>query len=237
MRPFLSRLLARSAALLSAAVLLSAACGRSAEPAAKYAELSPGVAYRPQSDWPIPAGWRSETIPFPLEFAPALAHRGVEELRFAPGMFDPAAPGYWSYAFVWWLEDQAPQDAASLAAELTDYFRGLLTSVAADRAEAAAKEGQPAPAALDASALSSTVGATVSAEPDAAGWQRFSGAATVLDAFGDGRRVVLRLVLAQRNFSALGRRAVLVLASPAAADQPIWRQLEEVAVSFAPPDP
>jgi hypothetical protein len=233
-----------AAALLAASLVAVTACGRSAEPSARYAELSPGVSFEPRSDWPVPAGWKSETIPFPLEFAPALAHRGVEELRFAPGMFDPAAPGYWSYAFVWWLEDQAPQDAASLAAELTEYFRGLLTSVAAQRARAAAPPPGPADALpvaggsrpgvlIDVAAIT----AAVQAAPDAAGWRRFTGEATVLDAFGDGRRVSLRLTLAQRNFSALGRRAVLVLASPAAADQPIWQKLEEVAVSFAPPDP
>ena len=40
--------------------------------------------------WEVPAGWRSEVIPFPLDFAPSLTHRGFEEIRFAPGMFDPA---------------------------------------------------------------------------------------------------------------------------------------------------
>ena len=40
---------------------------------------------------PTPEGWRTETIPFPLEFAPELEYEGLEELRFAPGMFDAAA--------------------------------------------------------------------------------------------------------------------------------------------------
>ncbi|MGE0549969.1 MAG: hypothetical protein AB7R00_23075 [Kofleriaceae bacterium] len=75
------------------------------------------------------AGWRSETIPFPLEFAPTLAHRGVEELRFAPGFFDPAAPGYFTYAFVWRTEDAAQLDATALGTELTAYFRGLIDAV------------------------------------------------------------------------------------------------------------
>jgi hypothetical protein len=26
--------------------------------------------------WAVPQGWRTETIPFPLEFAPELKHRG-----------------------------------------------------------------------------------------------------------------------------------------------------------------
>jgi hypothetical protein len=84
---------------------------------------------RPPAPWAIPAGFRSETIPFPLEFAPGLAHRGTEELRFAPGFFDPSAPGYWSYAFVWRTEDPAAMDAAAVASELTAYFRGLIEAV------------------------------------------------------------------------------------------------------------
>ncbi len=79
--------------------------------------------------WPIPSGWRAEVIPFPLEFAPSLAHRGKEELRFPPGFFDPAAGDDWSYAFVWRLEDPALLDAAALGAELTTYFRGLVAAV------------------------------------------------------------------------------------------------------------
>ena len=86
--------------------------------------------------WAVPEGFRSEQIPFPLDFAPTLAHRGVEELRFAPGFFDPATPGYWSYAFVWRVEDAAALDAAALARELEVYFRGLLTAVDAKAVQA-----------------------------------------------------------------------------------------------------
>jgi len=93
-------------------------------PAARPAEPGP-----PAQPWSIPTGFRSETIPFPLDFAPALAHKGVEELRFAPGFFDPAAPGYWSYAFVWRTEDRAALDAQTVGAELTAYFRGLVEAV------------------------------------------------------------------------------------------------------------
>src|SRR5215470_964537 len=79
--------------------------------------------------WPVPTGFRGETIPFPLDFAPGLPHKGVEELRFAPGFFDPAAPGYWSYAFAWRTDDPAELDAAALGGELTAYFRGLIGAV------------------------------------------------------------------------------------------------------------
>ncbi|HTE49309.1 MAG TPA: hypothetical protein VK698_00440 [Kofleriaceae bacterium] len=117
--------------LIGLALALSA-CS-TAEPAASAtiapAAIAPEARPAATASWAIPDGFRSEMIPFPLEFAPGLDHRGVEELRFAPGFFDPAAPGYWSYAFVWRLEDAAALDAAGLARELEVYFQGLLGAV------------------------------------------------------------------------------------------------------------
>ncbi|MDQ3368697.1 MAG: hypothetical protein M3680_24980 [Myxococcota bacterium] len=106
------------------ALLTIAACGNAAAPAPDRA--TPVGAAMP---WPTPAGWKSEIIPFPLAFAPALAHRGVEELRFAPGFFEPGSPGYWSYAFTWRTEDAALLDAGALAGELAIYFKGLVAAV------------------------------------------------------------------------------------------------------------
>jgi len=66
---------------------------------------------------------------FPIAFAPSIAHTGLEELRFAPGFFDPGAPGYWSYAFVWRIDAAPAFDEHALGAELTTYFRGLVDAV------------------------------------------------------------------------------------------------------------
>lgn len=101
-------------------------CQHGPEPAKAPADKPAPTA---PSAWPVPAGWRSEVIRFPLDFAPTLAHRGYEDLRFPPGMFDPAAPGYWSYVFIWRTDDAAELDAAALGAELTTYFRGLIAAV------------------------------------------------------------------------------------------------------------
>ena len=76
--------------------------------------------------WPVEPGWKSERIPFPLEFAPTLAHKGDEELRFAPGMFNPAADDYFSYAFVWIVGKDERVDAGK---ELPVYFDGLCKAV------------------------------------------------------------------------------------------------------------
>jgi hypothetical protein len=103
--------------------------GSAPAPATPSAPTASADAKPSLAGWDLPTGWRSEVIPFPLDFAPSLAHRGFEEIRFAPGMFDPAAPGYWSYAFIWRTDNDAVLDEAALGSELTTYFRGLIAAV------------------------------------------------------------------------------------------------------------
>src|SRR5262245_48641243 len=109
-----------------ALLVLAIGCGSSAPPV-----KSAPVEAKPS--WPVPEGWKSETIPFPLDFAPSLAHRGVEELRFPPGFLKAGAPNRWSYAFEWNLQDSADLDADTLGRELVEYFRGLLVNVDGDK--------------------------------------------------------------------------------------------------------
>jgi hypothetical protein len=122
----------------------------------------------------VPAGWKSEVIPFPLDFAPGISHRGVEELRFAPGMFDPKAGGYWSYAFVWRTEDPATLAAPILAAELTIYFRGLIGAVDAEKKQ-----------------VKSLDDIWVKVTGEGEGETRLKLEARLFDAFGDAREVTL----------------------------------------------
>src|SRR5262245_24178101 len=74
----------RAARLTALTALVAAACGAEVpDPPSP-----PAVRSTTGFDWPVPAGWKHETIPFPLGFAPGLPFHGVEELRFAPGFFD-----------------------------------------------------------------------------------------------------------------------------------------------------
>lgn len=144
-------------------ILFAVACGSS---------RSPAPAPAPLAKWRVPAEWKEEVIPFPLDFAPTLPHRGVEELRFAPGFFTPGTPGYWSYAFTWRTTDPAALDGTALAAELVLYFKGLITAVDEEKKQVADKD-----------AIAAT------ATPDGPG--RFAVTAHLFDAFGDGRAVDL----------------------------------------------
>lgn len=82
---------------------------------------------------PSPEGWNKERLPFPLSFAPDLGYQGHENLRFAPGMFKPAAPDYFSYAFVLWIDGKMSLEPESLEKDLMKYYKGLCASVAGSR--------------------------------------------------------------------------------------------------------
>lgn len=172
---------------------------------------SAGGRAAPSFEWPTPEGWRTETIPFPLGFAPELAYRGVEELRFAPRFFDPKAETYFSYSFVWLLEDAPALDAERVAHDLDVYFTGLARAVAPAKFD---------PDAHDARVETSADGA-------------FRGIVHTVDAFGDGR--ALTLAVAGEPVSCGAHKGILLSLSPRPAGDPVWTALTAQRRTFRCP--
>jgi hypothetical protein len=156
----------------------------------------------------VPDGWRSETIPFPLEFAPDIPHRGVEELRFAPDFFEPEAPGYWTYAFAWVVTGESALDLGTLARELTAYFRGLTAGVA---------EGKKDLPPLDLDRIQVRIG------PDG------RGSVVTFDAFGDGRQIDLDIVV---TVQPCGSGKVVLVSAARQGQKSLNPSLAEVVGSF-----
>jgi hypothetical protein len=196
---------------LLAVALTLAAC---ASPTPAPAPPAPAPARTSDFQWPVPAGWRSETIPFPLDFAPALPYRGVEELRFAPGFFKPEAPDFWSYAFVWWLEGEPDLSPAVLSRDLKAYFVGLAEAVAKGKFDT-----QPAEMRAD-----------VRAGPATARGAGFTGTARVFDAFKARR--LLDLQIEGETFRCGDRQVMLLAASPQPVTAPIWEGLRKTVQGF-----
>jgi len=80
-----------------------------------------------------PATWAFERFALPPVFAPHFPFRGVEELRFSPGMFNKDSTGYFTYAFVAQLDSTASISQDDIRNYLLNYFRGLCRSTANDR--------------------------------------------------------------------------------------------------------
>jgi hypothetical protein len=180
-----------------------------AEPVASPTTTSSADLNTAPFSWPVPAGWRSETIPFPLGFAPTLPHRGTEELRFAPKFFDPKSPTYFTYSFAFVTEDKAPMAPAVLATELTTYFRGLMSAVT----------GSPSDPSLH--------NATIVPDPQHDGIML--GTVHTIDGFGDKRALELHL---EATTVTCGNRQVVIASLSPRADDAIWTELRGVRASF-----
>jgi hypothetical protein len=170
--------------------------------------------------WVVPDGWQAETIPFPLPFAPELAHRGLEELRFMDGFFDPESPRHWSYAFAWWLED-LPSGETELASELATYFRGLCAAV---------DDGAHAFDPLRFAASLHAAGTATSA--DGRSFLKSEGEIATYDPFKTGRPITLHVRIRRLACDGSGHNVLLVAASPRPSDDPVWAELDAQLDAF-----
>ena len=73
-----------------------------------------------------PDGWGFERFPVPISFAPQITYKGVEDIRFTPGWAKATTDEYWTYAFLWYLDDYVITDEKIIAANLKDYYTGLI---------------------------------------------------------------------------------------------------------------
>jgi hypothetical protein len=193
---------------------LAASIGALSPSAHAASGATPAAAPVPTVAWTVPSGWKKETIPFPLDFAPDVTHRGVEELRFMPGFFDPKTPGYWSYAFVWWIEDAPATDPKTMAEELARYFRGLNETVGGKKFKIDPK------------------GFTAAFSADGA-----TGTIRSVDGFTTGKPIALNVRARKIECPAAGRHAALFALSPQPFESPIWKQLLERIGDFKCPAP
>ena len=71
-------------------------------------------------------GWGIERFPIPIDFAPKIPYKGVEDVRFTPGWSKPQSDEYWSYAFLWYVEGVQMIDSKTIENNLSMYFDGLV---------------------------------------------------------------------------------------------------------------
>ena len=74
----------------------------------------------------FPKGWDVERFLIPIEFAPQIPYKGVEDIRFAPGWGNVKSDEYWSYAFLWFLDDKPGTNEKTIERNLKAYYTGLV---------------------------------------------------------------------------------------------------------------
>jgi hypothetical protein len=206
-------------AILACVTMSTAACARSSETAtAPAGGAAAGPAAAPATPAAAPAtpaaapaapaadacasisDWRSEIIEMPPEFAPTLP-AGREELRFAPGMFKPESPSYFTYAFVIQLAQPMPADRAQIDSLLDRYYQGLVAAVATDRGLTIPIE---------------RVDATVTGQAPA-----FQATVSMYDAFVTGKPLTLHMDVTMTG------ACLRAAASPQPRAHEVWQQLAQ----------
>ncbi len=177
--------------------------------------LSACAARPPNSPVPISLeGWQSETFPLPPSFAPDLP-TGTESLRFAPGWRDPQSENFWSYAFVLWIDEPAP-DAERTDQLLEQYYDGLMAAFA---------EGKPLiPARAEVTQTTRTNHVRL-----------YEARLHLTDAFATFQPIDLRLVIESRQ-EAPSRSTLRIQISPQPSTHPIWPSLDAAVASILAQD-
>ena len=159
-----------------------------------------------------PADWRLERIPMPPGFAPSIRLRGMEEIRFAPGMFDPRSPTYFTCIISILADDEPVIDAKALQEFLEKYYQGLSVAVGKHKhlqpdlaqMKATIREGPPTPVATE------SYGADM----------------VFFDSFSDGRKITLHIEATVNHLHGRKQTGLLLLVSPSAPESEAWKALE-----------
>ena len=167
-----------------------------------------------------PDGWRGETIALPPGFAPGMKLRGVEEIRFAPGMFKPESDAFFSYVFVFRLGAKKNLPLKTVEKEILVYYRGLAKAVGGEGIETGKftlklKKGEPAKGQKKPAAVSASAGILEWVEP-----------------FVTKKPQRLRLEIDTWKGEAGKFSYLFCCASPAAPKKAIWKEMRTVRAKF-----
>ena len=169
-------------------------------------------------NFPIPKGWQSESIKFPIDFAPQIPYTGIEELRFAPGWEFTSNEEHWCYSFLWWLSGNPKIDQDILKENLTGYYNGLVARNIRKRA-------------IPASKVIPVVAALKKIEPATGDIETYSGTITITD-YLDIMFNPVTLYCFVHKINCSGHTALIFEISPKPFEHQIWHQLNKLIADF-----
>ena len=169
-----------------------------------------------------PKDWGGETIKLPPPFAPGMKFRGVEKIRFAPGMFRKDSDSFFSYVFVFRVGVGQDLSLKALREEILVYYRGLAKAVGRGTID--------------------TTNFSLKLEKlkAAAGFDAFTGRLQWVEPFVTKQPQTLHLELHAWKGKAGKHRYLFCSASPAAPGAAIWKEMRGVRRKFekaVPPAP
>ena len=168
-----------------------------------------------------PATWSFERFELPPAFAPGIPYKGVEELRFSPGMFSKDSATYFTYAFVAQLDNVTAILQNDTRDYLLKYFKGLCSSTAKDRKLT-----------IDTTKITVTVEKKTGT---AANEVIYNASLNVFGVFADGAPVKLNMEVKVLINPAAKKTYLLFIASPREKTDAVWKKLYKIQKEFTIP--
>ncbi len=159
----------------------------------------------------IEDNWRSERLSFPISFAPSLDYKGYEEVRFAKGWSKKDSDEFWTYAFVWYLDEDPELDANQLNLDIAAYFDGLMSRISQGKSKD----------------FPSKVDMSWSEEEG-----EYKGVANIYDAFFTKGTIPLKVTIEEEDCPLLEKHTVLFRFTLKDWGDPIWDTLNAIQLNF-----
>ncbi|MDH7445608.1 hypothetical protein [Aquimarina sp. 2201CG14-23] len=161
-----------------------------------------------------PENWRKETIEFPLSFASSLEHKGTEYVRFAPGWSVQDSEEYFSYTFLWYIDENPKLSDKMLETEMEAYFDGLMNMVSKMNLKLFKKIPK------------------TKAFFEKLNDHSYAGKVITYDAFTTKKEVKLNIIAEYLPCKALNKHLVFFKISPQQIDHVVWDRLDKVEIDL-----
>ena len=173
--------------------------------------------------------WKGERIALPPSFAPKMKMNGIEEIRFAPGMFKADAEDFFSYVFVFSLSGDQKLDEEFIKAETLTYYRGLGEAVAKGKGKEV--DGSKFKFEMKKDKEAKQVVASVSDKKTVA---QYTGKLDWIEPFATGKSQVLHFEIQAWTDPQTKRNYLFVGTSPKkiSDEDEIWKQLRKIRSEF-----
>jgi len=158
--------------------------------------------------------WRSEVLEFPLIFAGNLEYEGEEHIRFAPGWGEKNNEDYFSYVFLWIVDENPDLNSSKLENAMNIYFDGLMNTGAITNFSFFKDIPQ-------------TKSSVQQIEENI-----FEGSIEVYDEFFAKELITLNAKIKSENCPIKKKYLVWFYLSPQENDHPIWNELKEVRLNL-----
>lgn len=173
--------------------------------------------------------WKGERIDLPPGFAPAMTLKGIEEIRFAPGMFNAKADSFFTYAFVFSVPKAQELTPEVIKREMLTYYRGLAEAVSKGKV----KKGDSEKFTFALEPSKEATGAPKKI-PASTKITQYTGELSWIEPFATAEPQVLHFELQTWSDPATARNYLFVCVSPKARAETdtTWKQLREIRQGF-----